>query len=82
MMIKKVRGRDAQNKLKAKQYADRKSNVRPSSIEVHDLILARNERKGKQQPIYEPLPYTVIKKKGSMVTASRVGTEKNRKSGQ
>ncbi len=41
-------------------------------IKVGDLVLVRNERKGKLQPVYDPKPYTVAMTKGTMVTASRV----------
>ncbi len=67
-----VRERDAEKKLQAKQYADRKSYVKASSLKVGDLVLVRNERKGKLQPVYDPKPYTVTMTKGTMVTASRV----------
>ena len=66
-----IRERDAKKKLQAKQYADRKSYVKTSSIKVGDLVLARNEKKGKLEPVYDPRPYTVTEKKGTMVTALR-----------
>ncbi|CAB4010962.1 Transposon Ty3-I Gag-Pol poly [Paramuricea clavata] len=67
-----VRERDAEKKLQAKQYADRKSYVKLSNLKVGDLVLMRNERKGKLQPVYDPKPYTVTARKGTMITASRV----------
>ena len=68
-----VRERDAEKKLKAKQYADRKSYVKSSNLfKVGDLVLVRNQRKGKLQPVYDPKPYTVTATKGTMITASGV----------
>ena len=67
-----VRERDAEKKLQAKRYADQKSYVKASSLKVGDLVLVRNERKGKLQPVYDPKPHTVTMTKGTMVTASRV----------
>ena len=68
---KEIRERDAKKKSQAKQYADRKRYAKPSSIQVGDAVLVRNENKGKLEPKYDPRPYTVIEKKGTMVTASR-----------
>ena len=36
-----------------------------------DAVLVRNEKKGKLEPKYDPRPYTVVVKKGTIVTASR-----------
>ena len=41
------------------------------SIKAGDLVLVRNEKKGKLEPVYDPRPYTVTENKGTMVTASR-----------
>ena len=40
-----IRKRDASQKQKAKQYADRKSYVQASTIKVGDVVLVRNEKK-------------------------------------
>ena len=42
----------------------RKSYVKTSSIKVGDLVLVRNEKKGKLEPVYDPRSYTVTEKKG------------------
>ena len=68
---KEIQERDAKKKSQAKQYADRKRYVKPSSIQVGDAVFVRNENKGKLEPKYDPRPYTVVDKKGTMVTASR-----------
>ena len=66
-----IRERDAKKKSQAKQYADRKRYVQTSNIQVGDAVLVRNKKKGKLEPKYDPQPYTVVVKKGTMVTASR-----------
>ena len=59
---KEIRERDAKKKSQAKEYADRKCYVKPSSIQVGDAVLVRNENKGKLEPKYDR-PYTVVEKK-------------------
>lgn len=66
-----IRERDARKKLQAKLYADRKSYVRSSSIEIGDLVLVPNKKNGELQPAFDPRPYTVTGKKGTMITASK-----------
>ena len=68
---KEIRERDAKKKSQAKRYADRKRYVKTSSIQVGGAVLIQNEKKGKLEPKYDPRPYTVVAKKGTMVTASR-----------
>ena len=66
-----LRERDAKKKSQAKQYADKKLFVKTSNIQVGDAVLVRNGKKGKLEPKYDPRPYTVVVKNGTMVTASR-----------
>ena len=54
-----------------KYYADLKSNVKPSHLEEGDTVLLKNDYKSKRFPPYDPRPYKVVEKKGSMVTARR-----------
>ena len=68
---RELRERDAKKKSKAKHHADKKRYVKTSNIQVGDAVLVRNEKKGKVEPKYDPRPYTVVVKKGTMVTASR-----------
>ena len=42
----------------------------PSNIMVGDMVLRKNEKKGKLIPFYDPKP-RVIQKQGSQVTAKR-----------
>ena len=66
---KEFRQRDAQQKLKAKQYADRKVYVKKSMLVSGDVVLVKNEKKGKMMPCYDPKPYIITNTKGSMITA-------------
>ena len=56
---KEFRQRDAQQKLKAKQYADRKAYVKKSMLVPADVVLVKNEKKGKMVPYYDPKPYII-----------------------
>ena len=68
---KEFRQRDAQQKLKAKQYADRKVYVKKSTLVPGDVVLVKNEKKGKMVTYYDPKPYIFTNTKGSMITAKR-----------
>ena len=53
-----------------KEHADNKQYVKPSAIKEGDIVLVkRHETKKKGDIPYNPIPRTVIKTKGSMVTA-------------
>ena len=62
---------DELSKFKMKSYADMKSNAKRSKIEEGDSVLLRNDFKSKRFTPYDPRPYEVVGKKGSMVTAAR-----------
>ncbi len=66
-----IRKNDDHAKLKMKYYADLKSNVKPNHLEEGDTVLLKNDYKSKRFPPYDPRPYKVVEKKGSMVTARR-----------
>ena len=65
-----LRRNDADAKLRMKSYAERKPNVKRNTIEG-ELVLLRNNEKNKQLPSYDPRPYQVVGRKGSMITAAR-----------
>jgi len=66
--------RDSEQKAKMKAYADDKSYVKPSSLQIGSRVLVKNSpSKGKKSAMFNPKPYTVIKIKGSMITAERHG---------
>ena len=66
-----IRCNDADAKAKMKQYADQKPYVKQSEIQVGDSVLVKQSDKTKAMTPYEPTPYVVQSKKGSMITAKR-----------
>ena len=61
---------DHQAKTRMKAYADNKANVKPSSISVGDTVVINGDPSTKKSlSSYMPEPYTVIERKGSMITA-------------
>ncbi|KAK3728358.1 hypothetical protein QZH41_011397, partial [Actinostola sp. cb2023] len=69
---KEMRLNDQQSKDEMKRYADQRRNTRSSNINPNDKVLVHKGKphQGKTEPYYEPHPYTVIDKKGSMIIAS------------
>ena len=64
-----IRRKDKEAKDKMKGYADRKRYVKYSNLKVGDLVLVRQRRIKKIDTPYNPTPYKITMKKGSMVTA-------------
>lgn len=63
---------DQAAKQKMKQYADRKSYVKPSNLKPGDTVLLKRDKSyNKSTSPYETKPYIVVKRKGSMITAKR-----------
>ena len=71
---------DDRAKLKRKYYAEKKSYVKPSLLEKGDTVLLKNNHKSKRFSPYDPRPYEVVGKKGSMVTARSDSTSVTRNS--
>lgn len=61
--------RDSEMKNKQKWYADSKRYVTPSSLQEGDSALVKTTFEKKATTPYHPEPFTIIKKKGSMITA-------------
>ncbi|XP_060591014.1 uncharacterized protein LOC132745999 [Ruditapes philippinarum] len=64
---------DAMSKTKMKAYADQRRHTSESSLKPGNHVLAKQPKLNKLTPPFDPDPYTVIEKKGSMVTAERDG---------
>ncbi|GFO27049.1 transposon ty3-g Gag-Pol polyprotein [Plakobranchus ocellatus] len=62
---------DAAAKAKMKHYADCKSYIKRSDIQIGESVLVKQSDKTKPTTPYEPIPYVVSNKKGSMITAKR-----------
>jgi hypothetical protein len=73
---------DAISKSKMKEYADKKRHTAPSNLSQGDHVLVKQRKLDKLTPPYDPDPYIVIEKKGSMVTADRDGHTITRNSSQ
>ena len=68
---KKLRGTDKQKKLKMKVYADERNNARKSNLTVGDNVLVKQPKENKLSTPFDPKPYQITNRKGTMVTASR-----------
>ena len=67
-----VRNRDAEEKRKMKMYAERRRNIKQSTLSEGDRVLMKNDIKyGKLQPKFQEEPFEVIGRKGSMIIAQR-----------
>ena len=68
--------KDKNSKAKIKAYADQKRQVKPHNMKVGDITLVKQRRFNKASPHFEPVPYTVLDVKGSMITAKRATDQK------
>ena len=66
-----IKQHDREAKLKMKRYADASRKSKPSNIQLDDRVLLRNKRENKLTPAFDPQPYTVVGRKGSMISAKR-----------
>ena len=63
------REQDAQQKLKMKCHAESKGAIRECDIQVWDIVLAKQPKRGKLSTPYHPTPLIVTDKHHSMLTA-------------
>ena len=75
-----IRECDTEAKRKIKQYADRKAYVKPNDLRVGDTVIVKSNNTSKALTPYQPNPMTIIKKKGSMITATHKGSQTTRNS--
>jgi hypothetical protein len=61
--------RDAEQKSKQKLYADNKSRARESSLSPGMVVLVKQPKQNKLSTPFDPNPFVVKEKKGTMVTA-------------
>ena len=66
-----IKQNDREAKLKMKRYADASHRSKPSNLQLDDRVLLRNKRENKLTPAFDPQPYTVVGRKGSMISAKR-----------
>ena len=68
--------KDKDSKAKMKAYADQKRQVKLHNLNAGDTTLVKQRRLNKPSPPFEPVPYTVLDVKGSMITARRATDQK------
>ena len=66
---KQARDNDAMKQQYNKQYADNRRNAKQSDIKVGDSVLVRQKRNNKLSTNFSSVPYTVITKQNSTITA-------------
>ena len=54
-----------------KKYVDKRSRAKVSNIRVGDTVLTRQRKQNKWSTNFDPFPFIVVSRKGTMVTASR-----------
>ena len=67
----KTRKTDTEKKAKMKKFADQTRKAKKSNFKVGDSVLVKQETRDKLSTPFDPKPYEVINKKGSMITARR-----------
>ena len=75
-----IREHDTESKKKIKQYTDRKAYVKPNHPRVGDTVIVKSDNTSKALTPYQSNPMTIIKKKGSMITATHKGSQTTRNS--
>jgi hypothetical protein len=77
----RVEKRDFETKQKMKKYAESRRNIKSLNLQVGDKALMRNvTERGKLVPKFQPTPFVVQEKKGSMIVARRGDEVKARNS--
>ena len=67
----KAKSADRNAKQKMKDYADNRRHAKPSKLRTGDTVLVQQDKQNKFTTPFDPKPYEIIEKKGSMVTAER-----------
>ncbi|CAB3982993.1 Hypothetical predicted protein [Paramuricea clavata] len=62
---------DSEKEGKMKEYADKRRRSETSEIKVGDTVLIQQPKANKLSTPFNPSPYKVVARKGSMVTAER-----------
>ena len=70
---KDLRDRDEMKKRKMKEYADEKNHASESDLKEGDRVIVKERQRDKAMSPFDPKPYTITQRKGTMITASRDG---------
>ena len=62
---------DIKAKNTMKEQADLKRRAQPSQLKIGDTVLAKQRKQNKLSTRFDPNPFQVVKKKGTMITAYR-----------
>ena len=73
MNIQEVKRKDDRAKAKMKVHADARFKAKTSRIDVGDLVLVRKRKQNKLSMRFDPSPFRVTSKRGTMITARRNG---------
>ena len=65
-----------ETKARMNAYADLKRRTKPHSLNVGDHTLVKQRIQNKASPRFEPVPYTILDVKWSMITAKRTTDQK------
>ena len=60
---------DKRNKMRTKQYIDLKRRARSPDFNIGDKVLVKQPKHNKFTSIYNPVPYTIVKLRGTQITA-------------
>ena len=63
--------RDYASKQKIKSYVDKRYNAKDSHIVPEDYVLVKQHKRNKLSSKFDPTPYHITERRGTMLTASR-----------
>ena len=69
--LAKLPENDERSKLKMKYYTDNRYHAKESCLAEGDFVLVRQRKLNKLTSNFDPVPYQIIRRRGSMITASR-----------
>ena len=53
-----------------KELSDSRSNANDTTLQIGDKVLVKQPKTDKLSTPYKPVPYEIVEKKGSMITAA------------
>ena len=68
-----VRKRDKGKKVQMKEDADRRRRAKVLELKVDDVVLMKQRKINKFSTTFDPVPFKVVRVKGSMITVTRNG---------
>ena len=65
-----------ERKEKMNNYVSAQRHTRQRQLQVGDLVLVRQQKVNKTTPLYEPVPYRITHRNGSMISACNTSTNR------